>query len=86
MRLGSREALILSGCHDFTTSGPPIPSETVWAHLVDVLRRHRILGGVCQTCGERAGPESRCFKGVVAARWCQQNQLLLSDHPPPDGR
>jgi len=82
--LDSREALILSGYPNFAATGRPIPVEIVWTHLVDVLRRHRVVGGVCQACGERAGREGRCFKGAVAAQWCQENQMPLSDQPASD--
>ncbi|WP_230395693.1 hypothetical protein, partial [Plantactinospora alkalitolerans] len=72
-RLDSREALILSGHLDVAASGEPVPPEVVRSRLVEVLSRHRMIGGLCQACGERAGPEGRCFKGAVAMEWCRQN-------------
>ncbi|MBE1485245.1 hypothetical protein H4W31_000883 [Plantactinospora soyae] len=83
-RLDSREALILTGHLDVAAGGEPIPPEVVWTHLVEVLRRHRMIGGLCQACGERAGPEGRCFKGAVAMEWCRQNPLPLPDPPASD--
>jgi hypothetical protein len=76
--------LILTGHLDVAASGEPIPPEVVWTRLVEVLRRHRMIGGLCQACGERAGPEGRCFKGAVAVEWCRQNQLPLPDRPTPE--
>ncbi|GIG89730.1 hypothetical protein [Plantactinospora endophytica] len=84
MELDAREALILSGHLDVAASGQPLPPEVVWTRLVETIRLHRMIGGLCQACGERAGPEGRCFRSAVAVEWCRQNPLPFTAVLPDD--
>ncbi|GAA3755791.1 hypothetical protein GCM10022225_45950 [Plantactinospora mayteni] len=85
VELDAREALILSGHLDVAATGPPLPHEVVWTRLVETIRLHRMIGGLCQACGERAGPEGRCFKAAIAVEWCRQNPMTLFDQSASGG-
>ncbi|MFY1688059.1 hypothetical protein [Plantactinospora sp. WMMB782] len=83
MEIDAREALVLSGHLDVAADGPPLPAEVVRTRLVETIRLHRMIGGLCQACGERAGPEGRCFKAAIAVEWCRQNPTTSLDQSVP---